>query len=148
MSWCYPHLQFPGPNYSTYSPLSEKKVSPNILNTLLFFNLNVYPLVPLVFTSLSNNSSILSSVNPLYTLNTSIKSCRLGRGALFYTITPSASLISVSRLLWGRYTEQPNRRRHRDIFKHRYQPTTGLGRPLTFDWWSRLLRQWVRSVAI
>ena len=38
-------------------------------------DLNVCPLVPLIFVSVSNNSSILSLVNPLYILNTSIKSC-------------------------------------------------------------------------
>jgi len=52
-----------------------KKVSPDSLTLCFFFNLNVCPLVPLIFASLSNNSSILSLVNPLYILNTSVKSC-------------------------------------------------------------------------
>ena len=52
-----------------------KKYLLTSLTLWFFFNLNACLLVPLILAYLSNNSSILSLVNPLYILNTSIKSC-------------------------------------------------------------------------
>jgi len=67
--------------FHLFTTVCEKKYLLTSLTLCYFFNLNVCPLVPLIFASLSNNSSILSLVNPLYILNTSGgQPVRQGRG--------------------------------------------------------------------